>query len=63
MKSYFDYKLEKSLKDWSEGKKSIADVSEENNISIWEAMDEVKKRNLSSAVTLEDMGLDIDFDL
>ncbi|MFH0906544.1 MAG: hypothetical protein V1824_04370 [archaeon] len=63
MKAYSEYKLELSLKDFANGKKSIGDVAEENNISIWEAMDDLKKRNISSAVTLEDMGKDIDFDL
>ncbi len=56
-------KLQNSLEEWSEGSKSIGDVAKENKISIWKAMDEVKKRKLSSAVTLDDIRNDLDFEL
>jgi uncharacterized protein YktA (UPF0223 family) len=55
MKSYLEYKLEVSLKEWSEGKKSLGDVSKENNLSIWQVMDEVKKKGFSSNISLDDL--------
>jgi predicted HTH domain antitoxin len=58
MKSYLEYKLDVSLKEWSEGKKSLGDVSKENNLSIWQTMEEVKKRGLSSNISLEDINND-----
>ena len=50
-----DKKLEQSLKEWSKGHISIGDVAEENNISIWQAIKEAKKRGFSSAITLNDI--------
>lgn len=55
MKSITEYKLENSLKEWSEGKISLGDVSKENNISIWQAMKEVKKRGFTSNISLDDL--------
>ncbi len=60
MNSYLDYKLEVSLKEWSEGKKSLGEVSKENNLSIWQVMDEAKKKGFSSSISLEDIRKDID---
>jgi hypothetical protein len=48
-------RLEISLKEWSEGKKSLGDVSKENNLSIWEIMDEAKKKGFSSSIFLDDL--------
>ncbi len=59
MNSYLDYKLEVSLKEWSEGKKSLGEVSKENNLSIWQVMDEAKKKGFSSSISLEDIRKDI----
>jgi len=60
MNSYLDYKLEVSLKEWSEGKKSLGEVSKENNLSIWQVMDIAKKKGFSSSISLEDIRKDID---
>jgi uncharacterized protein YktA (UPF0223 family) len=61
MKSYLEYKLEVSLKEWSEGKKSLGDVSKENNLSIWQVMDEAKKKGFSSSISLDDVKNNVDF--
>ncbi|NCP72326.1 hypothetical protein GW835_02965 [archaeon] len=55
MKLIIDSKLDISLKEWSEGKKSLGDVSKENNLSICQTMEEAKKRGLSSSISLEDI--------
>jgi hypothetical protein len=54
-------KLEVSLKEWSEGKKSLGDVSKENNLSIWQVMDEAKKKGFSSSISLDDVKNNVDF--
>jgi hypothetical protein len=61
MKAYKEYKLDEDLKDWSKGRKSIGEVAKNNNISIWQAIDEIKKRNLSSPISQEDVLEDLDF--
>jgi hypothetical protein len=55
MKSFLEYKLELSLKEWAKGNKSLGDVSKENNLSIWQVMDEIKKKNLYSNISLDDL--------
>jgi hypothetical protein len=63
LKSLVNKNLDLSLKEWSEGKKSIGEVAKENKISIWKAMDEAKKRNFTSAITLSDLRNNLDFEL
>lgn len=60
MKAYLEYKLEDSLKEWSEGKKSLGEVSKENNLSIWQAMEEAKKKGYTSNISLDDVKKDFE---
>ncbi len=40
------YKLEKAIKQYQEGKISIGKAAENAGISLWEIMDELKERNI-----------------
>ncbi len=48
------YRLEKAVKQYQEGKISIGRAAELAGISIWEMMDELKDRNIPNLLTSED---------
>ena len=48
------YKLEKAVKQYSESKISIGRAAELAGVSIWEMMDELKRRGIANPLTKED---------
>ena len=48
------YKLEKAVKQYSESKVSIGRAAELAGISIWEMMDELKRRGIANPLTKEE---------
>jgi predicted HTH domain antitoxin len=48
------YKLEKAVNKYKEGKASIGKAAEIAGISLWEMMDELKDKNISNPLTEED---------
>ncbi|MFH0906181.1 MAG: hypothetical protein V1824_02505 [archaeon] len=59
MKSLENYRLEKSLKDFETGTKSISEIANENNLTIYEILDELEKKNVYSPLTSKDLKLGI----
>ncbi|MFH0906090.1 MAG: hypothetical protein V1824_02020 [archaeon] len=62
MKAYTEYKLDKALEEWSKCEKSLGEVAKEQNISVWEVMDLLKKKNIYSPIKAEDLNFEKDFD-
>jgi predicted HTH domain antitoxin len=48
------YKLEKAIKHYQEGKTSIGNAAKEAGISLWEMMDELKDRNIPNQLSEEE---------
>lgn len=48
------YKLNKAIKDYQEGKISIGKAAENAGISLWEIMDELKERNIANPLGEEE---------
>ena len=50
------YKLENALKKYSEGKIGLSKAAKMVGISLWEAMEEAKTRNIPNPLTKEELG-------
>ena len=48
------YRLEKAIKEYQEGKISIGKAAEIARVSIWEMMDELKERNIANRLGEEE---------
>ena len=48
------YKLEKAIKQYQEGKISIGKAAEKAGISLWEIMDKLKERNIANSLSEEE---------
>ncbi len=54
-----EWLIEKSLKDYEEGKITLWQVAEKCNISLWEAVSEAKKRTVHVPYGPEDLKEDL----
>ena len=55
-----DWLIEKSLKDYEEGKISLWQAAERCGLSLWEMIEEVRRRGIHISYTLEDLKEDIE---
>ncbi|HID42847.1 MAG TPA: ribbon-helix-helix protein, CopG family [Archaeoglobaceae archaeon] len=51
--------IEKTLKDYEEGKITLWQVAEKCNLSLWEVINQAKKRGVFISYTLEDLKDDV----
>jgi predicted HTH domain antitoxin len=58
-KAVKDWLIEKNLKDYEEGKITLWQAAENCNLSLWEIINEAKKRGVLVPYTLEDLKEDI----
>ncbi len=58
-KAVRDWLIEKNLKDYEEGKITLWQAAENCNLSLWEIINEAKKREVSVPYTLEDLKEDV----
>jgi len=54
-----EWLIEKSLKDYEDGKLTLWQAAKRNNLSLWEIINEVKKRSIHVPYTLEDLKEDL----
>ncbi len=59
-KAVKDWLIEKSLKDYEEGKITLWQAAEKCGLSLWEMINEVKKRGTHVPYTLEDLREDLE---
>ncbi|MBE8540545.1 UPF0175 family protein [Geoglobus acetivorans] len=55
-----DWLIERSLKDYEEGKITLWQVAERCGLSLWEAVSEVEKREIHVPYTPEDLEEDLE---
>ena len=55
-----DWLIEKSLKDYEEGKITLWQAAERCGLSLWEMIEEVRRRGIHISYTLEDLKEDIE---
>ena len=60
IKALKDWLIERSLKDYEEGKITLWQASERCGLSLWEIIDEAKKRGIRIPYSLEDLKEDIE---
>jgi len=58
-KAVRDWLIEKNLKDYEEGKITLWQAAENCNLSLWEIINEAKKRGVIVPYTLEDLKEDV----
>jgi predicted HTH domain antitoxin len=54
-----DWRIEKSLKEYEEGKITLWQAATRCDLSLWEIIDEVRKREVHVPYTLEDLKEDL----
>lgn len=54
-----DWLIERSLKDYEEGKLTLWQAAAKCGLSLWEMIDEVRKREVHVPYTLEDLREDL----
>jgi len=54
-----EWLIEKSLKDYEDGKLTLWHAAKKCNLSLWEIINEVKKRNIHVPYTFEDLKEDL----
>ena len=59
LKAVKDWLIERSLDDYEEGKLTLWQAAEKCGLSLWEMVDEVKKRDIHVPYTLEDLKEDL----
>lgn len=59
MKSVKEWVIDKSLKDYEEGKITLWQAAKRCDLSLWEIIDEVKKRSIHIPYTVEELEKDI----
>ncbi|AGK62246.1 hypothetical protein Asulf_02294 [Archaeoglobus sulfaticallidus PM70-1] len=59
-KAVRDWLIERSLKDYEDGKVTLWQVAERCGLSLWEVVNEVKKREIHVPYTLEDLKEDLE---
>ena len=55
-----DWLIEKSLKDYEEGKITLWQAAERCGLSLWEMIEEVRSRGIHISYTLEELKEDIE---
>jgi len=58
-KAVKEWLIEKNLKDYEEGKITLWQAAENCSLSLWEIINEVKKRGVIVPYTLEDLKEDV----
>ncbi len=58
-KAVRDWLIEKNLKDYEEGKITLWQAAKNCELSLWEMINEAKKRGITISYTLEDLKEDI----
>ncbi|WP_456474973.1 UPF0175 family protein, partial [Candidatus Pyrohabitans sp.] len=58
-KAVKEWLIEKSLKEYEQGKITLWQAAERCEMSLWEIIEEVKKRNIHVPYTLEDLRKDL----
>ena len=58
-KAVKDWLIERSLKDYEEGRMTLWQAAAKCGLSLWEIIDEVKKREVHVPYTLEDLREDL----
>ncbi len=59
MASVKDWQIEKNLKEYEAGKQTIRQSAEKCGISLWEAIEEAKKRKIRAPYTSEELEEDM----
>ncbi len=59
-KAVKDWLIEKSLKDYEEGKITLWQAAERCGLTLWEIIEEARKREIHVPYTLEDLKEDIE---
>lgn len=59
MKSIKDWMIEKSLEDYQAGKITLWQAAKKSDITLWEMIDEVRKRSVHVPYTIEDLKDDL----
>ncbi|ADB58224.1 UPF0175 family protein [Archaeoglobus profundus] len=59
-KAVRDWLIEKSLKDYEEGKITLWQAAERCGLSLWEMIEEVRSRGVHIPYTLEDLKEDVE---
>jgi predicted HTH domain antitoxin len=59
LKAVKDWLIERSLDEYEEGKLTLWQAAEKCGLSLWEMVDEVKKRDIHVPYTLEDLKEDL----
>ncbi len=59
LKGTKEWLIENSLKDYEDGKITLWQAAKNCNISLWEMINEVKKRNIHVSYTLEELKKDV----
>jgi predicted HTH domain antitoxin len=60
LKGIREWRIERALKEYEEGKITLWQAAEKCNLPLWEMIDEVKKRIIHVPYTLEDLKEDIE---
>jgi len=55
-----EWQIEKSLKDYEEGKITLWQAAERCGLSLWEIIEEARKREIHVPYTLEDLKEDVE---
>lgn len=58
-KSIKEWLIEKYLRDYEDGKITLWQAAKKSKLSLWEMIDEVKKRDVHVPYTLEDLKEDL----
>jgi predicted HTH domain antitoxin len=59
LKAVKDWLIDRSLDEYEAGKLTLWQAAEKCGLSLWEMVDEVKKRNIHVPYTLEDLKEDL----
>ncbi len=59
LKAVKDWLIDRSLDEYEEGKLTLWQAAEKCGLSLWEMVDEVKKRDIHVPYTLEDLKEDL----
>jgi predicted HTH domain antitoxin len=59
LKAVKDWLIDRSLDEYDEGKLTLWQAAEKCGLSIWEMVDEIKKRDIHVPYTLEDLKEDL----
>ena len=59
-KAVRDWLIERSLKDYEEGKITLWQAAKTCGLSLWEMIDEIERRGIRISYTLEDLKEDIE---